>query len=348
MNRCPACNEPAQPGARFCPSCGASIETTRDVETCEIVWWQGYVKSEFVAVPADGGDVVSERLRSPVFRSKGNKPPLREGTAADAYAALVEILVAEGWEPGSRGRSWYSQTFSRPRGAAASASPHAVADEPLVARVDSESDRPREERKSPQIAAASSARVPVEQQRQPAPPPQSQPAPPPVPTAIVQTAQVQAHAESTAIAERGRAGPAAPVDGHRRTRRVAIAIFAAGLSGVIAAVAPSLVETRSARGNSHVLSATAGNSIPARAAGTTVVVIAAARGDSWIEARSRSETGRVLYRGMIERGQTMRFQARLVWLRLAAASNLAVLVNGNPRPLPLTGTNDLVLGPGSG
>jgi hypothetical protein len=76
-------------------------------ETCEIVFWRGYVKCAFYAVPQ-----VGEPIGSPSFRSR-ERSPMQSGAALEAHQALVEQLKREGWEPWARGRTWYALTFRR-------------------------------------------------------------------------------------------------------------------------------------------------------------------------------------------------------------------------------------------
>jgi hypothetical protein len=60
-------------------------------------------------------------------------------------------------------------------------------------------------------------------------------------------------------------------------------------------------------------------------------------GSSWMEVRLRSSSGRLLYSGTLERGQTKSFVGRKLQLALAHPANVAVRVNGNRVELP-TGT----------
>lgn len=69
------------------------------------------------------------------------------------------------------------------------------------------------------------------------------------------------------------------------------------------------------------------------------VVIAGARGNgSWLEARRGSQTGRVLYSGLVEPGRRVHLRGRVIWTRFGAAGNLDITVDG--RPVTLTGTYD--------
>ncbi len=79
-------------------------------EACEIVWWRGYVKSQFY-VQSDSP--LDEVLMSRLFRFRGSEEPEPEGAAADAHRALVEELRAAGWVPDGRGEQWYSERFRR-------------------------------------------------------------------------------------------------------------------------------------------------------------------------------------------------------------------------------------------
>ncbi len=72
----------------------------------------------------------------------------------------------------------------------------------------------------------------------------------------------------------------------------------------------------------------------APAAGRVTLVVRAARGDSWMEIRSGSASGKLLYSGTLERGQSQRFQARRLQLALAEPGNVAVLLNGTRIELP--------------
>ncbi len=82
-------------------------------ETCEIKWWQGYLKSEFFAVGVRPGAEAYEAHRSPMFRWWHRSSPPQKGRIAAAHQVLVDKLVADGWEPVGRGGPWYAQRFRR-------------------------------------------------------------------------------------------------------------------------------------------------------------------------------------------------------------------------------------------
>lgn len=85
---------------------------------------------------------------------------------------------------------------------------------------------------------------------------------------------------------------------------------------------------------------------PAPAAAAPVrLVLTAALGESWVEARAGSPTGPLLYQGTLAGGQTVRLSSRRLWVRLGAASNLALTLNGKPADPDLHGTVDVLVTP---
>jgi hypothetical protein len=76
----------------------------------------------------------------------------------------------------------------------------------------------------------------------------------------------------------------------------------------------------------------------------STVVLSAERGDCWLSIRVGDETGAILYEGVLAQGNSLRFKRRKLWLRLGAASNLEISVNGQPAQVP-AGTVDLLLPP---
>jgi hypothetical protein len=75
---------------------------------------------------------------------------------------------------------------------------------------------------------------------------------------------------------------------------------------------------------------------------STQLTISATRGDCWVEVRAGSSTGRLLYEGTLAAGNSIRFNREKLWLRLGAASNVDVVVNGRPSEVP-PGTVELLL-----
>jgi len=74
-----------------------------------------------------------------------------------------------------------------------------------------------------------------------------------------------------------------------------------------------------------------------RVRGRVTLGIQAAQGSSWMEVRSGSMSGKLLYSGTLEQGQHKRFQGRQLQVSLAAPENISVRLNGNRVQLP-TGT----------
>lgn len=90
------------------------MSATSITETCQIVWWKGYVKGRFVAlVEADAlpAEVVGE---SPPVRWRGSGPPEPTEAAVQALEALTEQLVASGWTPHEPSAdAWFGLVLSR-------------------------------------------------------------------------------------------------------------------------------------------------------------------------------------------------------------------------------------------
>ena len=129
---------------------------------------------------------------------------------------------------------------------------------------------------------------------------------------------------------------------------VAFALLAAGLAprNERPAVAPlqmGPIATRTQKAVTTVAtrSATKG-SAPATAAR---VVLRAARGDCWLSIRAGTADGAVLYEGVLVSGRTLRVQRARLWIRLGAATNVDVTLNGRPVTAFATGTLDIVVTP---
>lgn len=81
---------------------------------------------------------------------------------------------------------------------------------------------------------------------------------------------------------------------------------------------------------------------PAREAGPTLVVLTAARGDSWFSARLGSENGPLLDERVLAQGESVRFEAKRIWLSVGASGHVDVTVDGKARALA-PGTVSVVL-----
>ena len=68
------------------------------------------------------------------------------------------------------------------------------------------------------------------------------------------------------------------------------------------------------------------------------LLVVAARGSSWIEARRGSATGQQFYAGTLAQGKDLRLQGRRFWVRFGALANLDLRLDGKPVQLVHTGT----------
>lgn len=72
----------------------------------------------------------------------------------------------------------------------------------------------------------------------------------------------------------------------------------------------------------------------APATGRARLVVRAAQGGTWMEVRAGSASGKLLYSGTLEQGQSQRFEAKRLQLALAEPANVVVRLNGNRVDLP--------------
>jgi hypothetical protein len=68
--------------------------------------------------------------------------------------------------------------------------------------------------------------------------------------------------------------------------------------------------------------------------GRAKLVVRASGGSSWMEVREGSASGRLLYTGTLEKGQSKEFAARRLQLVLAQPEHVLVRLNGNRKDLP--------------
>jgi len=68
------------------------------------------------------------------------------------------------------------------------------------------------------------------------------------------------------------------------------------------------------------------------------LVVRAVAGSSWMEVRSGSASGHLLYSGTLERGRHKRFQGKQLQLTLTEPQNVSVRLNGHRRALPAGST----------
>jgi hypothetical protein len=83
---------------------------------------------------------------------------------------------------------------------------------------------------------------------------------------------------------------------------------------------------------------------PARTA-MAKLAVTASRGDSWVVVRAGSAAGEILFGGILKQDRSLDFARPRLWLRLGAASNVDLRVNGARPALDLYGTVDVVIGP---
>jgi hypothetical protein len=70
------------------------------------------------------------------------------------------------------------------------------------------------------------------------------------------------------------------------------------------------------------------------------LLVVAARGSCWIEARRQSATGQQLYAGTLARGKHLRLEGKRIWVRFGALANVDLRIDGKPVRLVHTGTVD--------
>ena len=64
------------------------------------------------------------------------------------------------------------------------------------------------------------------------------------------------------------------------------------------------------------------------------IVLVAARGRCWLSVRLGSPSGKLVFERTLEQGQSARFTAKRLWIRLGAPWNLDATANGRPLRLP--------------
>jgi hypothetical protein len=77
---------------------------------------------------------------------------------------------------------------------------------------------------------------------------------------------------------------------------------------------------------------------PTKAAGKAHLAVRATVGDSWMEVRAGSASGRLVYSGTLEQGQRKAFEGRRLHLALAKPANVSVRLGGRQTELPAGST----------
>jgi hypothetical protein len=81
--------------------------------TCEITWSPVSEGGAFSATTQENGDVPQLVAASRRFERRTPGPPDQDWASRQAYAELVRLLMAEGWEPYGRGRAWWEMRLRR-------------------------------------------------------------------------------------------------------------------------------------------------------------------------------------------------------------------------------------------
>jgi uncharacterized protein DUF4115 len=84
---------------------------------------------------------------------------------------------------------------------------------------------------------------------------------------------------------------------------------------------------------------------PTKTKPRSTFVFMAAGGDSWLQIRSDSFTGRALYEGVLPLGETVLLRSKRLWIRFGAASHVQLSIDGRRTRLPAFGTFDAFAGP---
>ncbi len=75
------------------------------------------------------------------------------------------------------------------------------------------------------------------------------------------------------------------------------------------------------------------------------LLVTAKNGDCWLQVHRGSATGRILFQGTLEDGQDQVFTGRKLWITLDRPENLAMVLNGHTRRLPVGGVKTLIVTP---
>ena len=73
------------------------------------------------------------------------------------------------------------------------------------------------------------------------------------------------------------------------------------------------------------------------------LVLAAARGDSWLSVRVGSASGELLYEGLLTQGNSLSFKRKRLWIRMGAPQSLDATLNGTTVSSLPAGTADIIV-----
>ena len=122
--------------------------------------------------------------------------------------------------------------------------------------------------------------------------------------------------------------------GPRESRMAAVALVAIAIATALVIAAWRFGGPESENVPGLAPQGSAGVSQGASARGRVNLVVRATEGSSWMEVRTASPAGKLLYSGTLEQGQRKPFQGKSLQLALAEPDNVVVRVNGNRVDLP--------------
>jgi hypothetical protein len=124
-----------------------------------------------------------------------------------------------------------------------------------------------------------------------------------------------------------------------RTDRAAVHVAAPAEAEALPATNATRTEEPVARVASRPVT---GRPAPAE---TATLVLKAARGDCWLSVHAGTPDGNVLYEGVLTNGRTISVKGARLWVRLGAAANLDLTLNGRKVAALPAGTFDVVATP---
>ena len=110
---------------------------------------------------------------------------------------------------------------------------------------------------------------------------------------------------------------------------------------------PTVTTTAAETTASSGTPASATKAAPTKASAATRAVrlsLAAARGNCWVEVRSSSSKGKVLYVGTLLKGKSFKLVVSKLWIRFGAPENIQLELNGKVVTIP-SGTLDVLVTP---
>jgi hypothetical protein len=85
------------------------------VQTCEVVWWRGYMTGRFHAWTKPSSGVPELVGESPTVRWRHSSPPDQSADAVAALETLIDRLVDQGWTVAQRrDEAWYGYMLWQP------------------------------------------------------------------------------------------------------------------------------------------------------------------------------------------------------------------------------------------